>query len=170
MLVFFWLQMTEIQFKGLRKRTYQDLGLSVSWVTRAEMWLGLRNSEARGFMYCQDFPSGLLFPPLCICLFSELLSLILLPVSLAHRAAHISLILLPVSLAHRAAHMGLHLQSLGTLATDSAAGKRKVPSVPIPELLGKERIVLAWVRCPPWTNLLRPGARHIVHNGSSCDN
>jgi hypothetical protein len=154
MLVFFWLQMTEIQFKGLRKRTYQDLGLSVSWVTRAEMWLGLRNSEARGFMYCQDFPSGLLFPPLCICLFSELLSLDLLPVSLAHRAAH----------------MGLHLQSLGTLATDSAAGKRKVPSVPIPELLGKERIVLAWVRCPPWTNLLRPGARHIVHNGSSCDN
>lgn len=33
----------------------------------------------------------------------------------------------------------------------SAAGKRKSASVPIPELLGKERITLAWVRCLPWT-------------------
>lgn len=46
----------------------------------------------------------------------------------------------------------------------SPAGKRQIPSVPAPEWLGKERIVLAGVRCLPWTDALWLEASHPGHN------
>lgn len=48
----------------------------------------------------------------------------------------------------------------------SAAAKRQILFIPNPGLLGRKRIVLAGVRCSPWTYQLRSGASHTVHDSS----
>lgn len=144
-LEFSWLQMTKIQCKQL---CYKDLGLSVSLTLRAGMEPGLRhNEDSRDLRAVRTLSFSDPCFILCLCL----LSVDWLPglqLTGQDTWAHVcnSWVLCPII---------------------SPATKRQIPSSPLPELLGRKRIVVAVVRCPPWTNPLRPGASYTVHNGSS---